>query len=381
MRKGQDLQEEKIIEVDKVVVEKEAERGFLAEEVSSELAESVGIGGGKLTVCQGTEERSDAFASDVEFEKDKVDHGLVQKGESFELGTSIDSDREKEFCTSEVRDGNLSQSSDSTSQQDQSSVRQEESLKEFELSEPQVQKDDKFDNLCHVEGPIDKKMPREIGVPTEEESCLKEEHEFKKESQGAVTVQEEASCEAIVSCEFEKVKDDEHNLCEVGGPISKTATEDDASLKELTVPEEISALVIESIVQKNGAEPIESSEQKKGKEQDEAKNLSKAEGPTSKMTQLVGIEEKEQEKTSIEEEEWEGIEKTDTEKQFAVAASYATSACGTDALAKLSHEVQLQLYGLHKVATEGPCYESHPMALRTSTRAKWYVYSLTYVIN
>lgn len=370
LREGEDFQVEKIIEVDKVV-EKEAERGFLAEEGRSELSNSVGFGGGKVAMCEGTEERSDGFLSDVEFAKEKVDRGLLQKIESFELETSISSDKGKESCASEVGDGKVSQSFDLTFLQDQSFVRREEGLREVELSEPEVKKD--RDNLCEVEGSIEK-MPRDVGVPTEEEGCLREEHEFKIASQGSVIVQEEISQEAVVPIEVVKAEDEEHNLCEVEGPISKTSTEGDSHLKELTVPQEISG------------EAIESSEQKKGEEQEEEEdNLSKAEGPTSKMTQLVGVGKKEKEKAFIEEEGWEGIERTDIEKQFSVAAGYATSAYGTDALSKLNSEVQLQLYGLHKVATEGPCYESHPLALRASTRAKLYVYftisSLTCVIN
>nr|CAD1830474.1 unnamed protein product [Ananas comosus var. bracteatus] len=31
----------------------------------------------------------------------------------------------------------------------------------------------------------------------------------------------------------------------------------------------------------------------------------------------------------------------------------------------------MKLYGLYKVATEGPCYEPQPMALKLSARTKW----------
>lgn len=380
LREGEDLHEEKIIEVDKVI-EKEAARGFLAEEGRSELSDSVGIGGGKVTMCEGTEEISDDFVSDVEFEKEKVDRGLVQKYESFELETSISSDKEKESCVSELGDGKVSQSSDLTFLQDQSFVLQEKSFREVELSEPEVRKD--RDNLCEVEGSIDK-MPREVEVPIEEESCLREELEFKIASQGSVIVHQEISQEAVGSVQVVKAETEEHNLCEVEGPISKTSTEGDSYLKKLTVPQEISVEAIESSEQKKGAEAIESSEQKKGAEtiesseqkkgEEEEDNLFQAEGPTSKIIQLVGVGKNEKEKAFIEEEGWEGIERTDIEKQFSVAAGYATSEYGTDALSKVNNEVQLQLYGLHKVATEGPCYESHPLALRASTRAKWYVF-------
>ncbi|KAL2505843.1 Acyl-CoA-binding domain-containing protein 3 [Abeliophyllum distichum] len=31
----------------------------------------------------------------------------------------------------------------------------------------------------------------------------------------------------------------------------------------------------------------------------------------------------------------------------------------------------MQLYGLHKIAVEGPCHEPQPMALKVSARARW----------
>ncbi|KAG1354112.1 acyl-CoA-binding domain-containing protein 5 [Cocos nucifera] len=72
-----------------------------------------------------------------------------------------------------------------------------------------------------------------------------------------------------------------------------------------------------------------------------------------------------------EEDGWEGIEKSELEKRFGAAIVYVGSGSGGDALSKLSSDVQMQLYGLQKVATEGPCYESQPLALKVSARAKW----------
>lgn len=72
-----------------------------------------------------------------------------------------------------------------------------------------------------------------------------------------------------------------------------------------------------------------------------------------------------------EEDDWEGIEKSDLEKLFGTATAYVGSGSGGDALSRLSSDVQMQLYGLQKVATEGPCYESQPLALKVSARAKW----------
>lgn len=73
------------------------------------------------------------------------------------------------------------------------------------------------------------------------------------------------------------------------------------------------------------------------------------------------------------EDDWEGIERSELEKEFAVAVKFVESgAKDDDRLLNVGNDVQMELYGLHKVATEGPCYESQPMALKLSARAKWY---------
>ncbi|MQL95910.1 hypothetical protein Taro_028576 [Colocasia esculenta] len=75
-----------------------------------------------------------------------------------------------------------------------------------------------------------------------------------------------------------------------------------------------------------------------------------------------------------EDDDWEGIEKSDLEKLFAAATAFAASNNGSKPLARLSNDLQMQLYGLHKIATEGPCYESQPMSLKVSARAKWHAW-------
>ncbi|CAA7391388.1 unnamed protein product [Spirodela intermedia] len=73
-----------------------------------------------------------------------------------------------------------------------------------------------------------------------------------------------------------------------------------------------------------------------------------------------------------EDDDWEGIEKSDVEKLFGEAAEFVGSTEGNEALSELSNDLQMQLFGLRKIATEGPCYESQPLALKASARAKWY---------
>ncbi|KAK6116260.1 hypothetical protein DH2020_049982 [Rehmannia glutinosa] len=75
-------------------------------------------------------------------------------------------------------------------------------------------------------------------------------------------------------------------------------------------------------------------------------------------------------------DDWEGIERSELEKVFAEAVNYLEyggkgKEKEDDQLAKLSSDVQMELYGLHKVAVEGPCHEPQPMALKVSARAKW----------
>lgn len=69
---------------------------------------------------------------------------------------------------------------------------------------------------------------------------------------------------------------------------------------------------------------------------------------------------------SEDDDDWEGVEKSDLQNMFGLAVDYY---CKNEE--DVESEAQMELYGLHKVATEGPCHESQPMALKVSARAKW----------
>ncbi|KAK7321651.1 hypothetical protein VNO77_32492 [Canavalia gladiata] len=72
-----------------------------------------------------------------------------------------------------------------------------------------------------------------------------------------------------------------------------------------------------------------------------------------------------------EDDDWEGIERSELEKEFMVATEFVggeENGLGS----VLGNNVQLELYGLHKVATEGPCRDPQPMPLKLFARAKWY---------
>ncbi|XP_074349846.1 uncharacterized protein LOC141689455 isoform X2 [Apium graveolens] len=97
-----------------------------------------------------------------------------------------------------------------------------------------------------------------------------------------------------------------------------------------------------------------------------------------KVSQGSGVEKEMDEGNSVqkglasdEDDDWEGIERSDLEKVFAAAANYVDNGGKADKLLNLGNDEQMQLYGLHKVAMEGPCYEGQPMALKINARAKW----------
>lgn len=69
--------------------------------------------------------------------------------------------------------------------------------------------------------------------------------------------------------------------------------------------------------------------------------------------------------------EWEGIERTELEKVFGAAVAFVGSVDNADRVSSLGSNLKMQLYGLHKIATQGPCHEPQPMALKLSARAKW----------
>lgn len=71
---------------------------------------------------------------------------------------------------------------------------------------------------------------------------------------------------------------------------------------------------------------------------------------------------------SDEEWEWEGIERSEVEKMFMAATEYVGE---KGYIGNCDDDLEMELYGLHKVAMEGPCRESQPMALKLAARAKW----------
>lgn len=69
-------------------------------------------------------------------------------------------------------------------------------------------------------------------------------------------------------------------------------------------------------------------------------------------------------------DDWEGVERSELEKDFAEAVNYVEYGRKTKD-DELRSDVQMILYGLHKLAVEGPCHVPQPIAFKVSARAKW----------
>lgn len=88
------------------------------------------------------------------------------------------------------------------------------------------------------------------------------------------------------------------------------------------------------------------------------------------VTALLG---KEKESLLDDDSDWEGIESTELDETFSAATAFVAATAADKNSAKVSNDVQLLLYGLYKIATEGPCTVPQPSALKMTARAKWYV--------
>ncbi|RRT52641.1 hypothetical protein B296_00050346 [Ensete ventricosum] len=93
-----------------------------------------------------------------------------------------------------------------------------------------------------------------------------------------------------------------------------------------------------------------------------------------KADEGVGGSEKEEEGLLEDDSDWEGIESTELDEAFTAATAFVAATAADKNSAKVSSDVQLQLYGLYKIATEGPCTIPQPSALKMTARAKWYVF-------
>ncbi|RZC91454.1 hypothetical protein C5167_027521 [Papaver somniferum] len=72
-----------------------------------------------------------------------------------------------------------------------------------------------------------------------------------------------------------------------------------------------------------------------------------------------------------EDDDWEGVESTELDEIFSAATAFVATAAADRLSQKVSNDVQLELYGLYKIATEGPCTSPQPSAIKMTARAKW----------
>ncbi|KAJ6294818.1 hypothetical protein OIU76_022823, partial [Salix suchowensis] len=70
-------------------------------------------------------------------------------------------------------------------------------------------------------------------------------------------------------------------------------------------------------------------------------------------------------------DDWEGVESTELDEMFSAATVFVAAAAADRVSLKVSSDLQLQLYGYYKIATEGPCTSPPPSALKMTARAKW----------
>lgn len=70
-------------------------------------------------------------------------------------------------------------------------------------------------------------------------------------------------------------------------------------------------------------------------------------------------------------DDWEGVESTELDEVFSAATAFVAATAADKTSQKVSSDLQLQLYGLYKIAIEGPCSVPQPSAIKMTARAKW----------
>lgn len=75
--------------------------------------------------------------------------------------------------------------------------------------------------------------------------------------------------------------------------------------------------------------------------------------------------------SDTDDDDWEGVESTELDELFSAATAFVAASAADRVSPKVSNELQLQLYGYYKIATEGPCSTPQPSALKMTARAKW----------
>ncbi|KAJ0963826.1 hypothetical protein J5N97_028948 [Dioscorea zingiberensis] len=94
-------------------------------------------------------------------------------------------------------------------------------------------------------------------------------------------------------------------------------------------------------------------------------------GDSGVLEEDAGVSEEEKLLGEESDDDWEGIESTELDEEFSAATTFVAATAADRMAPKVSNDVQLQLYGLYKIATEGPCNAPQPSAMKVTARAKW----------
>ncbi|KAI3949207.1 hypothetical protein MKW92_041661 [Papaver armeniacum] len=101
------------------------------------------------------------------------------------------------------------------------------------------------------------------------------------------------------------------------------------------------------------------------KEEEEKEIVESDEKKSAATTRVVS------ESDDDDDDDWEGVESTELDEIFNAATAFVATAAADRLSQKVSNDVQLELYGLYKIATEGPCTSPQPSAIKMTARAKW----------
>ncbi|KAJ0490189.1 putative acyl-CoA-binding protein, ACBP [Helianthus annuus] len=106
-------------------------------------------------------------------------------------------------------------------------------------------------------------------------------------------------------------------------------------------------------------------------DKDASVDLMESDEDNGSLVQEVFVKSVEVKVDEVFDDDWQGIETTELEKTFGAAVAFMDSKSSADRVNLMDNEVKVELYGLHKVAIEGSCFEPQPMALKVSARANW----------
>ncbi|BAT82609.1 hypothetical protein VIGAN_03265000 [Vigna angularis var. angularis] len=181
---------------------------------------------------------------------------------------------------------------------------------------------------------------------------------------------EEATIEPVPPVQPAESKD---TICCIGPVQAATSSDIERKIEEAVV-EFDSNVVLESLVKSQTdiavIEEIAEANEGTTREFDEKRDVENVEDPSTEI-EVSAVENgvKENDYNDDDDDDWEGIERSELEKEFMAATEFVTNE--GDRLESVGSNVKMDLYGLHKVATEGPCREPQPMPLKLSARAKW----------